>query len=238
VYVQEALVIDDDEVSRELLLLFVAEAGFEGISASSGDDALAMVKAMPIKPGTILADMQMDGITGNALALELRALCGSGTRLIAMSGTEVAAEKTAAFDGFLLKPISLETLRAALEGDHAQPQNRTPVELEPLNEATFASLARSMPTEQLVKLYVMCVDDAERRIGTMREAVAEDDAAGYERAAHAIKGGCGMVGATELATLASAMEQNGIAFGGDVEPLERFLVASARLRRMLDARVV
>ena len=47
-----------------------------------------------------------------------------------------------------------------------------------------------------------------------------------------------MVGAAELARLAGEMEQNGPAVGGEIEPLEQFLLASRRLRRILNARVV
>ena len=65
-----------------------------------------------------------------------------------------------------------------------------------------------------------------------------EDAAAYERGAHAIKGGCGMVGAMELAAMAEEMEQNGPLRGDEVESLERFLLAVGRLRRMLDARVI
>jgi CheY-like chemotaxis protein len=236
VKVRTVLVVDDDEVSRELLTMFVAEAGFKGVAADSGDEALELLEEMAVAPYAVLADMQMQGTTGNALAERLRERCGAETRLIAMSGSRVAAEKTRAFDGFLLKPLTIGELRASLEG--GQRVEEAADEAGALNEATYASLAQGMPREQLMKLYGMCLDDAERRIGQMREAVGAGDAAAYERSAHAIKGGCGMVGAAELARLAGEMEQHGPQIGGELEPLEQFLAACARLRRILDARVV
>jgi hypothetical protein len=44
-----------------------------------------------------------------------------------------------------------------------------------------------------------------------------------------------MVGAIELAKLAGAMEERGPQAVDDVDPLQQFLSASARLRRILDA---
>ena len=235
---RDVLVIDDDEVSRELLLLFLAEAGYEGQSAASGDEGLDLLQAREEKPFAVLADMQMQGTTGNALAQELRRMCGGETKVIAMSGSTVTAGATESFDGFLLKPLTVDGLRVALGGGAAAEPEAEECAEGALNEATYASLAQSMPAEQMLQLYRMCLDDAERRIGTMREAAAAGDAGAYERSAHAIKGGCGMVGARELAALAEEMEQNGIQGGCKVEPLERFLAASARLRRILDGRMV
>jgi CheY-like chemotaxis protein/HPt (histidine-containing phosphotransfer) domain-containing protein len=237
----DVLVIDDDEVSRELVMLFVSEAGYGVCESSSGDGALAMLGGSSSRPDAVLADMQMIGTTGNALAQALREVCGTGTRLIAMSGSEPRPGTTAEFDGFLLKPMTVAEIQAAVEGVDPFPSAEDEEsEGGALNEATYESLVQGMPPEQLLGLYGMCLDDAERRIGQMRQAVAEGDAGAYERAAHAIKGGCGMVGAVELARLAGAMEENGFrngsGMGGDQEPLEQFMDASARLRRILDAR--
>jgi CheY-like chemotaxis protein len=246
VLVREVLLIDDDEVSRELLLLFVAEAGFQGIVAESGDDAMATLKQLDCRPYAVLADMQMHGITGNALARELRRVCGGSTRLIAMSGSHVPPDETRDFDGFLLKPFTVDQLCQTLEGvgakSEAEPlrecQEGPPPGIAALNEAIFSELAKSMPLPQLLKLYSMCLEDAERRIGLMRAAAQARDPDAYRSSAHAIKGGCGMVGATEMAALAGTMEQNGLPPDGNIQPIEEFLIASARLRRILDARVV
>jgi HPt (histidine-containing phosphotransfer) domain-containing protein len=84
-------------------------------------------------------------------------------------------------------------------------------------------------------LYSMCLDDADRRIETMKQACREGDAETYCKTAHAVKGGCGFVGALELASMASAMEEDGPPSDGNTRGLEQFLMASARLRRILNA---
>jgi CheY-like chemotaxis protein/HPt (histidine-containing phosphotransfer) domain-containing protein len=79
-----------------------------------------------------------------------------------------------------------------------------------LNEKIFQQLAGSMPAQQLRELYTMCVNDARARITTMRRLADTHDGAKFVREAHSIKGGCGMLGATELHGMAAALETNGL----------------------------
>jgi len=65
-----------------------------------------------------------------------------------------------------------------------------------LNEIIYQKLAGSMPTGQLQELYLLCVNDARKRINVMRGLVAAHDADRFVREAHTIKGSCGMLGAT------------------------------------------
>jgi CheY-like chemotaxis protein len=232
------VVIDDDELIREVLALVAAEAGFECDSFESGDAALVgLASAEP--PAAVVTDMQMPGLTGNALAAELKRVCGAKTVVLAMSGSPVAAEKTSGYDGFLLKPFSAEELAAACAGVRkaAKVEEDVPAATM-LNEAVYENFLKGMGPVQVGGLYRMCLDDAAKRIGTMREALAAGDDAGYRKAAHAIKGGCGMVGATELWGLAAAMEKNGLDTAEGDTPLDQFVTAMERLGRMLEAKAL
>jgi CheY-like chemotaxis protein len=235
-------IIDDDLLSREVLELFAVEAGFLVDSYESGEQALkALAQPGSHLPDAILADMQMPGISGDALAHALRSTCAPGAQLLAMSGTPVPTAQTSAFDHFLLKPFSIEDLCVAL--NRSAPPSARPSsgcgEEAVLNRAIYSSLAQSMSRDQLRQLYTMCLDDADARVATMRTAVANRDSDAFRRAAHSVKGGCGMVGALELARLAADMEDNGLqTVDSSVPPnqlLDEFLAASARLRRILDA---
>lgn len=111
-----------------------------------------------------------------------------------------------------------------------------------LNETIYQQLAVSMPTKQLQEMYAMCVDDARVRIAGMRRLAAERDAVRFMREAHAIKGGCGMLGATELHRMAAKLEANGpdpASKGGaqEVNSLDELSAACDRLERMLGSRV-
>jgi CheY-like chemotaxis protein/HPt (histidine-containing phosphotransfer) domain-containing protein len=121
----------------------------------------------------------------------------------------------------------------------------TPAELVPeapvLNEKIYEQLAGSMPAKQLQQLYTMCVDDARARIATMRTLADAHDGAKFVREAHAIKGGCGMLGATELHGMAAALEMNGLEAAEpgeqEVNSLDELIRACDRLERMLGSRV-
>jgi HPt (histidine-containing phosphotransfer) domain-containing protein len=110
-----------------------------------------------------------------------------------------------------------------------------------LNEKIFQQLAGSMPAQQLRELYTMCVNDARARIATMRRLAEAHDGAKFVREAHSIKGGCGMLGATELHRMAAALETNGLEAatqsGQEVNSLDELSAACDRLERMLGSRV-
>jgi HPt (histidine-containing phosphotransfer) domain-containing protein len=127
-------------------------------------------------------------------------------------------------------------LASALAG--LEQRQAEPVAAVILNQAVYASFAASMPPAKVHALYTMCLDDAERRLRTMEAASEARDADAYIRAAHAIKGGCGMVGAVELAALAGTMEMDGLPEVDSKAPFGGFLAAIRRLRRMLDAQTL
>lgn len=229
------MIVDDDMMVREVLTLLAADAGFVVAAYEDGESALeAIAAATSDCPGIVLIDMQMPGISGDSFARLLRGACGAGTKLLAMSGTEVAADRIGAFDGFLLKPFSMDDVLAALENAPQAPAPASDVD-SVLNRTIYDSFANGMPADQLAKLYALSLDDADARIELMRQAVEADDQEAFRRAAHSIKGGCGMVGATELAKLASTMEEDGFTTVDNIGPLQQFLAASAKLRRILDA---
>ena len=234
----QILLIDDDALSREVLAVLLQRAGYAVETADSGDEALLNLQAAHTRPQVVLADLQMPGTSGNQLAISLRGLCGPATVLLAISASAPDDGSDREFDGFLLKPFTMEALAAAIAGKTAeagkQPNSAAATVLD---EVVYSKLAGSMRRPQLQQLYTLCLTDAERRLATMRQAASRDDDAAYKREAHAIKGGCGMVGALELQTLATSMEEQGL--GDDhVASLKEFNVACERLRGMLIAREI
>jgi HPt (histidine-containing phosphotransfer) domain-containing protein len=111
-----------------------------------------------------------------------------------------------------------------------------------LNETIYRQLAASMPAPQLHQMYSLCLTDTRKRIHSMRQLAASRDAEQFVRQAHAIKGGCGMLGATELHHMAAQLEADGleaaIATGADeVNSLDELTAACDRLERILGSRV-
>jgi CheY-like chemotaxis protein/HPt (histidine-containing phosphotransfer) domain-containing protein len=292
------LVVDDDAMSRAVLEVLLAGAGYAVESAESGDTALALLGQGREAPALILTDIQMPGLAGAALAAELRRACGPTTLLLAMSGSDPARESIVRFDGFLLKPFTMQQVAAALStrngraaaqtkssGKKKKPAARIPPpasnlisiyasatepasnngmegELHPstqsaplpqgpedpgdpdspvLNEAVYRKLAASMPAQQLAEVYAMCVSDARRRIAAMRRMLAAGDLARFVREAHAIKGGCGLLGANELYAMAAQLESADLQKGESaavraVNLLDELAAACDRLERILGSR--
>ncbi len=234
------LLVDDDELSREVLALLAHEAGFTATLFSSGEAALAHLACPHTTPSALLIDFQLPTLAGDPLALRLRAAVPPATLLIAMSGSPVPPTLRRQFDTFLLKPFTYQAFLATVTDSPTPPEPPPITETPILSEATYQALAQSMSSEQLHNLYNMLLDDADRRILLMRQAILTQDADAYTRAAHAIKGGCGMVGALELAAIAADMEDFGPPPNHpdtvtNSDPFLQFQAAAARLRSMLEA---
>lgn len=266
------LVVDDDAMSRELLGVLLEAEGYAVECADSGEAALELISRNEKPPDVILADIQMPGITGARLAGRLRTACGPRTLLLAMSGSQPPSTAISRFDGFLLKPFKMGEIASALLartenlvsadpsasdasaretapsiGVDAQVQREAvdPVstsESPVLNEKIYRQLARAMPAQQLQEMYALCVNDARERIAVMRAMVAANDNPSVSREAHAIKGSCGMLGATQLHGMAAEIERISLETAGS-EPrqsinfLDELSSACDRLERMLGSRV-
>jgi CheY-like chemotaxis protein len=229
----QVLVVDDDALSREVLALLLLRAGYAAETVDSGDAALLYLKTAHPLPQVVLTDLQMPGTTGRELTHSLRSLCGPATKLLAMSASVPDDDSDREFDGFLLKPFTMETFASAIGNSTAEAgkkSNGTTV----LDQAIYGKLVVSMRPSQLEQLYTLCLTDTEKRLAKMRLAASNGDDAVYRKEAHAIKGSCGMVGAAELQTLATSMEERGLS-DDHVASLDEFLLACERLRRMLDA---
>jgi len=265
------LVVDDDEMSRELLSVLLEAEGYAVDTADSGQSALATLRSVSSSPDLILSDMQMPGTTGSALAAELRAMTGRDTVLLAMSGSQPPEDAISHFDGFLMKPFKVEQLAQTLDRVRSHrsqssarrpsgkvipissvsaavatpPAEHVPATISPevpvVNATIYEQLSRTLPAQQLNEMYTLCINDARERIRRMRGSVEQHDADRFVREAHAIKGSAGMLGATQLHTIASDLETRGLEPGASiseaVNSLDELSAACDRLERMLGSRV-
>jgi DNA-binding response OmpR family regulator len=235
------LVVDDDALSRDVLALLLAHAGFVVDTADSGDAAMrSLSTASAPPPAVVLADIQMPGTTGSALAQALRGCCGADTLLLAMSGSLPGDEVTRDFDGFLLKPFTIKDLTAAIAAHGTRPSApANAVHQNPtlLNETIYEKLAATMKRDRLQQLYALCLKDIGERIARMRQTASNKEDAAFRTDAHAIKGGAGMVGAVELQMLAGKLEEDGIN-ANHVASLDELMSSCERLRLILLARKI
>jgi CheY-like chemotaxis protein len=233
------LVIDDDAVMTELLSAVLGMQGHEVITAGSGEAALALLPDETFD--VVLTDLQLPGLRGLDLAAALRvAIAKSKTRLLGMSGSPPSEQERSVFDAFLLKPFTAEQFTEAAAGSSVPP---IPESLavktgpSPLDEAIFARLSKQLPAAKLHELFQLTLSDARMRLELIQQAQTANDLDTVRREAHAIKGGAGMVGASELHRLAAQAETAAAAgSAADTPPLADFLAACVRLESMLNTR--
>jgi CheY-like chemotaxis protein/HPt (histidine-containing phosphotransfer) domain-containing protein len=234
------LVVDDDAMMREVLDAILGAEGYAVRLAVSGDEALAMLERDAGEIDFVLTDMHMPGVQGAVLAKRLREVIAPETLLIGMSGSEPNADERRVFRAFLEKPFSVEAFakaikkaRSAVDGPESG-KIQVAHEAVVLDEAIFSKLEAMIPPAQLQELYRITLEDVKQRLERMRLAAESGDMTEYRAEAHAIKGGCGMVGAGELSSLAAAAEG-----GSEVDNIafEQFDDACRRLQGMLNARM-
>jgi PAS domain S-box-containing protein len=128
-HVARVLIVDDERHDRELLQIMLADQGFVLLTASSGDEALAVTARE--HPDIVLLDVMMAGMDGYAVAAELKRspdtmnipiilITALDDRKAKMLGLDAGAEE------FLSKPIDRaelqvrvrNTLRLKAYGDH------------------------------------------------------------------------------------------------------------------------
>ncbi len=111
-----ALVVDDDRSVRTALKINLSKAGYDVNVASSGEEALEMLRASPVD--ILLTDVKMGGMTGLELLGHIRTHWPD-IRIIVMTGfgtvkDAVTAMKAGASD-YVIKPIEKDELLLLLE---------------------------------------------------------------------------------------------------------------------------
>jgi signal transduction histidine kinase/DNA-binding response OmpR family regulator len=115
------LVVDDHPVNREVLALQLKLLGLDAETMNDGVDALAAW--VPGRYAAVLADIHMPRMDGHELARQLRAVEAdrgdTRTPIVAVTANAMKGEEERCFasgmDAYLVKPVSIERLRATLE---------------------------------------------------------------------------------------------------------------------------
>src|SRR5436190_11511465 len=112
------LLIDDDEVCREPAAEWLRSVNWNVLEAEDGETGLEL--AIKNRPDVILCDLLMPRVNGYQVCravrehLELR-----HTKIIVVTGRDYTADRKSAeeagADDYLVKPLELERLDAALE---------------------------------------------------------------------------------------------------------------------------
>jgi PAS domain S-box-containing protein len=210
------LVVEDDDVHRELLASLLAARGHGVVTATNGREALQELAWT--KVDVALMDLQMPGLDGFQAAQTIRSwerMAGGRLPIVGMSASALADEegrcRDAGMDRFVSKPIAREALFHAVEELAAGSTfGGVPPELAG-RPGFLAGLGDDV--ELARKLVDIFIQQSPSLMDAIRAAIDAEDAAALRRAAHALKGTIGNFPAGPARGVAARME--GIGFDAD-----------------------
>lgn len=108
------LVVDDEEIIRDVSVAMVEELGFEPLVATDGEEALRIFSEQSARIGLVLLDQVMPGMDGVEVFMELRRIRPDIKVLLASGYSEMEVSDRfvgLGLDGFIQKPFSLNLFK-------------------------------------------------------------------------------------------------------------------------------
>ena len=185
------LVVEDEDVHRELLVAILSTRGHHVTAAHNGREALQALAHQPAD--VVLMDLQMPEMDGFQTATAIRSwerIAGGHLPIIAMTASARPDEhdrcREAGMDRFITKPISRTALyRGVEELTVAAKPSAVPPELAG-RAAFLAGLGDDVDLAR--KLVEIFVEQSKTLLEQVRAAIEAGDAEALRRAAHALKG--------------------------------------------------
>ncbi|MFP5363464.1 MAG: response regulator [Thermoleophilia bacterium] len=224
------LVADDNAGNRNVAAAMLARLGYDVDVVADGAEAVQAVSSRT--HAAILMDCQMPVMDGYAATAAIRGMRSDGPRvpIIAMTAAAMVGERErclrAGMDDYISKPVDIDTLEAVLvrwlaAGVRAQPsaaavtEHRASVSpqqpaagaFDPVRVAMLRDLTISGRPDAFVSMAEVFVEDAAKRISSLRDAAQSADVEMVARHAHALKGSAASLGAVRLVEACSELEQ-------------------------------
>lgn len=188
------LVAEDDEVSRQVAMLVLGQAGHEVEVVDDGRQAVRAVLTGGYD--LVFMDCQLPVLDGLAATEEIRSLEEVHTPIIAMTAAAMPDDRMrclqAGMDDHLAKPVDWPRVLAKIPEWAASAG--LPPELAGLSAEALADVARAY------------LATATRTFEELRQAVRDGDAPAAAELAHRLKGACATVGAAREAELCGRVE--------------------------------
>lgn len=229
------LVVDDNPVNQRLAYLILTKAGYEVDSAADGQEAVDAVARHSYD--AVIMDCEMPVLDGYQAAALIRQRESPGTHvpIIAVTASvmseDVERALEAGMDAHVSKPLRSgeleESLRTLLQGErpHVEPEPSTthPGGGSLLDMDSLDRIQRLDPEgKALREITGLFRTSGPATMGSIVIAAADGDTEAVSKAAHKLRGACGMVGAIALQDLCAAVEdQARLGAGPDEAALSR-----------------
>ncbi|MBN1422897.1 MAG: response regulator [Planctomycetes bacterium] len=224
------LVAEDNEVNRHVAEAILAKAGFAVTSVADGIQAMEAIRG-----GTydvILMDLQMPRMDGLEATRALRE-AGCALPIIALTAHALEGDaercRNAGMDDYIAKPFEPARLievvsgwigRTAARPAAGRESPAMPPMLEDAGDASSLAIEDGLQRvagdrETYREVLIVFLGQADENLAALRHAVERGDLSEAERAAHALKGASGTIGARPAQDLARSVEET--AARGDAE---------------------
>jgi PAS domain S-box-containing protein len=208
----QLLVVDDNEINRDLLKAMLQRLGHTVTLATGGQEAIKLAEKTVFD--SILMDISMPGTNGVQATQAI--LTGDGpnrtTPVVAVTAHALPNEreefKAAGMSGYLQKPLDMRALQSAL-GDLVLSDIRLPAtehDAAPpsvLNETQMHDLLELLGREKLSERITSLIQRIEGELPELLDAQAVTD---LQTRSHSMAGMCGMFGAQQMHGLLSDIE--------------------------------
>jgi signal transduction histidine kinase/HPt (histidine-containing phosphotransfer) domain-containing protein len=213
------LLAEDSPVNREITVLLLEKRGHKVVAVENGKDVLSRMKKQRFD--AVILDEEMPRMGGLEAVRAVRKKEGpTGAHipmiLVTGNGSEAGRQRSreAGVDAHVAKPFqedelfrTVEDLCGLASSSTSAPPESAPV-AEGLNVADLLNRVGGNP-KVLRDVARIFLEDTPKRLSTIRKAISRKDGEALARAAHALRGSVGMLGAKEIAEDARQIEALG-----------------------------
>lgn len=215
------LVVDDDEVNREITAKLLEFLGHRAELAVNGADAVG--KCAAGQYDLVLMDLQMPGMDGFEAATEIVASTGADMKIVALTAFSADSEEAkclaAGMRGCLRKPVTKDDLRELIGRIFGAPRTDGNLDLKgdlgqhsfsdriaPETLRSFLAIEARGEGDFIREIITIFCDSAEEQLGILHGGLAARDSDLSLKCAHRLKGSSANVGLVLLTEQFSKLE--------------------------------